>query len=90
MNKILLSLILALPTAAGFKNTTQVVPLKFGQESATIVFETTGEEIEEAEPHCDCTKVQVKGTRLTAVVDTRPSTAMWRKPSQPKRKKAGK
>ena len=71
MNKILLSLILTLPAMAGFKNTTQVVPLKFGQQSATVVFETTGEKIAEAEPHCDCTKVQVKGTRLTAVVDTR-------------------
>ena len=49
MNKILLSLILTLPAMAGFKNTTQVVPLKSGQQSATVVFETTGEEIEEAE-----------------------------------------
>ena len=71
MKKILLPLLCTLPAMAAFKSTTQVVPLKFGQESATIVFETTGEEIEEAEPHCDCTKVQVKGTRLTAVVDTR-------------------
>ncbi|MBQ8376348.1 MAG: hypothetical protein IJX33_04770 [Akkermansia sp.] len=71
MKKIVFTLILALPALAGFKSTTQVVPLKFGQQSATVVFETTGEEIEEAEPHCDCTKVQVKGTRLTAVVDTR-------------------
>ena len=71
MKKILLPLLCTLPTLAAFKNTTQVVPLKFGQESATIVFETTGEEIDDAEPHCDCTKVQVKGTRLTAVVDTR-------------------
>lgn len=71
MKKILLPLLCTLPTMAAFKSTTQVVPLKFGQESATIVFETTGEEIDDAEPHCDCTKVQVKGTRLTAVVDTR-------------------
>ncbi len=71
MKKILLSLLCTLPAMAAFKSTTQVVPLKFGQESATIVFETTGEEIDDAEPHCDCTKVQVKGTRLTAVVDTR-------------------
>lgn len=71
MKKILLPLLCTLPTLAAFKNTTQVVPLKFGQESVTIVFETTGEEIDDAEPHCDCTKVQVKGTRLTAVVDTR-------------------
>ena len=71
MKKIIFTAILTLPAMAGFKNTTQVVPLKSGQQSATVVFETTGEEIEEAEPHCDCTKVQVKGTRLTAVVDTR-------------------
>ena len=70
MKKIVISLILTLPALAGFINTTQVVPLKFGQQSATVVFETTGEEIDDAEPHCDCTKVQVKGTRLTAVVDT--------------------
>ena len=71
MKKLLLPLLCTLPAMAAFKSTTQVVPLKFGQESATIVFETTGEEIDDAEPHCDCTKVQVKGTRLTAVVDTR-------------------
>ena len=71
MKKILLPLLCTLPAMAAFKSTTQVVPLKFGQESATIVFETTGEEIDDAEPHCDCTKVQVKGIRLTAVVDTR-------------------
>lgn len=71
MKKILLPLLCTLPAMAAFKSTTQVVPLKFGQESATIVFETTGEKIDDAEPHCDCTKVQVKGTRLTAVVDTR-------------------
>ena len=71
MKKVLLPLLCTLPAMAAFKSTTQVVPLKFGQESATIVFETTGEEIDDAEPHCDCTKVQVKGTRLTAVVDTR-------------------
>ena len=71
MKKILLPLLCTLPAMAAFKSTTQVVPLKFGQESVTIVFETTGEEIDDAEPHCDCTKVQVKGSKLTAVVDTR-------------------
>ena len=70
MKKILLPLLCTLPAMAAFKSTTQVVPLKFGQESATIVFETTGEEIDDAEPHCDCTKVSIKGHRLTAVVDT--------------------
>lgn len=71
MKKVLLPLLCTLPAMAAFKSTTQVVPLKFGQESANIVFETTGEEIDDAEPHCDCTRLQVKGTRLTAVVDTR-------------------
>ena len=71
MKKILLPLLLVLPAAAAFKSTTQVMPLQFGQQQATVVFETTGEEIEEAEPHCDCTKVHVSGSRLTAVVDTR-------------------
>ena len=71
MKKLLTCFLLVLPAMAAFKSTTQVVPLKFGQESATIVFETTGEEIDDAEPHCDCTKVQVKGNKLTAVVDTR-------------------
>lgn len=70
MKKILLPLLCTLPVLAGFKSTTQVVPLKFGQQSATVVFETTGEEIDDAEPHCDCTKVSIKGHRLTAVVDT--------------------
>ncbi len=71
MKKILLPLLLVLPAAAAFKSTTQVVPLQFGQQQATVVFETTGEEIEDAEPHCDCTKVSIKGHRLTATVDTR-------------------
>ena len=71
MNKFLLSLLLVFPAAAAFKSHTKVVPLQFGQESATVVFETSGEQIEEAEPHCDCTKVKVSGSRLTAVVDTR-------------------
>lgn len=71
MKKIVFSLILTLPALAEFKSTTQVVPLKFGQEQATVVFETSGEKIEEAEPHCDCTKVTLSGSKLTATVDTR-------------------
>ena len=71
MKKIIFTAILTLPALAGFKSTTQVVPLKFGQQSATVVFETSGEQIEEAEPHCDCTKVKVSGSKLTATVDTR-------------------
>lgn len=70
MKRALLTLILALPVAAAFKSTTQVVPLKFGQEQATVLFETAGEKIEEAEPHCDCTRVSISGSRLTATVDT--------------------
>lgn len=66
-----LPLLLVLPAMAAFKSTTQVVPLKFGQQSATVLFETTGEEIEEAEAHCDCTRVKTSGSRLTATVDTR-------------------
>ncbi len=71
MKKIIFTLVMTLPALAGFKSTTQVVPLKFGQEQATVVFETTGEEIEEAEPHCDCTRVNINGSKLTATVDTR-------------------
>lgn len=71
MKKIVFALILTLPGLAAFKSTTKIVPLQFGQQSATVVFETSGEQIEEAEPHCDCTKVSIKGHRLTAVVDTR-------------------
>ena len=71
MWRLLLPLLSALPVLAAFKNPTQTVPLQFGQQSATVVFETSGEQIEEAEPHCDCTKVKVSGSRLTAVVDTR-------------------
>ena len=70
MKKILLPLLCALPAMAAFKNTTQVVPLKFGQKQATVVFETTGESIDSAKPHCDCTQVQIKDGKLTAVVDT--------------------
>ncbi len=69
--RTLLPFLLVLPAAAAFKTTTQVVPLKFGQQQAIIFFETTGEAIEDAEPHCDCTKLQLEGSRLTAVVDTR-------------------
>lgn len=71
MKKIVFSLILTLPALAEFKSTTQVVPLKFGQEQTTVVFETSGEKIEDAEPHCDCTKVTLSGSKLTATVDTR-------------------
>ncbi len=71
MLRCLIPILFTLPALAGFKSTTQVVPLKFGQEQATIVFETTGEEIEDAEPHCDCTKVNISGSKLTATVDTR-------------------
>lgn len=71
MKKIVFTLILALPALAGFKSTTQVVPLKFGQTQSTVIFQTTGEAIEEAEPHCDCTKLQISGSKLTATVDTR-------------------
>ncbi|MBQ8900766.1 MAG: hypothetical protein IJY72_07410, partial [Akkermansia sp.] len=56
---------------AGFQSTTQVVPLKFGQETATVVFETTGEGIEDAEAHCTCTRLKLDGSKLTATVDTR-------------------
>ncbi len=64
-------LLLALPAMAAFKNTTQVVPLQFGQQQATVIFETTGETIEDAEPHCDCTRIKLSGNKLTATVDTR-------------------
>ena len=70
MMRLLLPLLCTLPAMAAFKSTTQVVPLKFGQEQITVVFETTGEDIDSAKPHCDCTRVQIKGSRLTAVVDT--------------------
>ena len=71
MKQILIPVLLALPAAAAFKSTTQIVPLQFGQQQATIVFETTGEKIEDATPHCDCTSVKLNKTTLTAVVDTR-------------------
>lgn len=70
MKRLLTCFLLVLPSTAAFKSTTQVVPLKFGQEQITVVFETTGEDIDSAKPHCDCTRVQIKGSRLTAVVDT--------------------
>ena len=70
MMRFLLPLLCTLPAMATFKDTTQVVPLKFGQKEATVVFETTREDIDSAKPHCDCTRVQIKGSRLTAVVDT--------------------
>ncbi|MBP3498654.1 MAG: hypothetical protein J6J97_01050 [Akkermansia sp.] len=70
MLRCLIPILFTLPALAGFKSTTQVVPLKFGQEQATVIFQTTGEEIEDAEPHCDCTRVNINGTKLTATVDT--------------------
>ncbi len=70
MKHYLLPLLLALPALAGFKQTTQIVPLKFGQQSATVVFETTGDAIKHAKPHCDCTQVKTHGGKLTATVDT--------------------
>ena len=70
MRQLLLALLLILPAFAAFKSTTQVVPLKFGQKQATVVFETTGESIDSAKPHCDCTQVQIKASKLIAEVDT--------------------
>ena len=70
MRQLLLTLLLILPASAAFKSTTQVVPLKYGQKEATVVFETTREDIVSTKPHCDCTQVQLKANRLTAVVDT--------------------
>ena len=64
-------LLLALPAMAAFKSPTQVVPLQFGQQQVTVIFETTGETIEDAEPHCDCTRIKLSGNKLTATVDTR-------------------
>ncbi len=71
MRTCLLTLLLVLPAAAAFKSPTQVVPLQFGQQQATVIFETTGETIEDAEPHCDCTRIKLSGNKLTATVDTR-------------------
>ena len=71
MRTSLLPLLLVLPAAAAFKSPTQVVPLQFGQQQATVIFETTGETIEDAEPHCDCTRIKLSGNKLTATVDTR-------------------
>lgn len=71
MRTCLLPLLLVLPAAAAFKSPTQVVPLQFGQQQVTVIFETTGETIEDAEPHCDCTRIKLSGNKLTATVDTR-------------------
>ena len=71
MRTCLLPLLLVLPAAAAFKSPTQVVPLQFEQQQATVIFETTGETIEDAEPHCDCTRIKLSGNKLTATVDTR-------------------
>ncbi len=70
MKKIIFTAILTLPALAGFKSTTQEERIYFGQTQATVVFETTGEKIENAKPHCDCTKVYISGSKLTATVDT--------------------
>lgn len=70
MKKIIFTAILTLPALAGFKSTTQEERIYFGQTQATVVFETTGEKIENAKPHCDCTKVHISGCKLTATVDT--------------------
>lgn len=70
MYKFILSFLCILPATASFKAPSQVIPLQFGQAQATVIFETTGEDIKKAKPHCDCTKVYLTGTTLTAEVDT--------------------
>ena len=68
---ILPSLVLAsLPCLADFDKPVQLVKLDYGQNAATVVFQSKGAAITKVKPHCDCTTTSVSGTTLTAQVDT--------------------
>ncbi|MBR5895812.1 MAG: hypothetical protein IKZ13_09755 [Akkermansia sp.] len=64
-----LFLLAALPALAGFSQPVQTVKLKHGQNAVTLTFEAD-QRIRRAEAHCDCTEVNIEGSRLVAQVDT--------------------
>lgn len=66
----LLLLTAALPAAAGFRSAEQSIKLSPEQKRATVVFETDGSAIRKTKPLCDCTKLETRGTKLIATVDT--------------------
>lgn len=66
-----LAALVALPAAAGFRCTEQRAALSYGQQRATIVFETgDGSSITRAKPLCDCLRLTPQGTRLLVEADT--------------------
>lgn len=67
---VLVALAGALPSSAGFRSPVQTVKLTPGQTRATVVFETDGTAIRKTKPLCDCTKLDTRGTKLVAEVDT--------------------
>lgn len=67
---LLLLLAAALPALGGFRAPEQTVKLSPVQKRATVIFETDGSGIRKAKPLCDCTKLETRGTKLVAEVDT--------------------
>lgn len=65
-----LLLLASLPAAAGFRSTEQHIKLSPAQTRATVIFETDGSAIRKTKPLCDCTKLETRGTKLVATVDT--------------------
>lgn len=68
----LLCLFLAasLPTLAGFSKPLQHIKLEYGQNSATVIFESSGAAISKVKSLCDCTTTSFTGSKLTVRVDT--------------------
>lgn len=66
---LLLSLLAAVPTRAGFANPVQSVQLAFGQKEAEVVF-AADSPVKRAKALCECTSLRKEGANLIARVDT--------------------
>lgn len=65
-----LFLAFSLPALASFSKPLQHIKLEYGQNSATVVFESNGAAISKVKSLCDCTTTAFTGSKLTVRVDT--------------------
>lgn len=69
MRALLFFLLSSLPLLAEFSEPSKVVRLSYGQREAVVEFEADAP-IRKAKPLCECTKLQYRGNKITARVDT--------------------
>lgn len=58
------------PAWANFANHLQQISLNYGQNNATVMFESQGVDISKVKSLCDCTTTAISGNTLTVHVDT--------------------